>query len=111
MVTSVTNICKVSNILVNYWVELEDSFENASTKTINISNQSRADHVCYILVPNDDHITQHPVVVLETKFSQSLDEKAIAQVLAYYCKSQSKHTLTARQGCVNSVVTLVEIND
>ena len=99
MITSVTYICKVSNVLLNYRVELEDSFENASTNTVNISDQSRAGYICYILVPNDDHITQHPMVVLETKFSQSLYEKAIAQVLAYYCKSQSKHTLAARQGC------------
>ena len=68
MVMSVTNICQVSNVLLNYRVELEDSFENASTKTINISDQSRADYIRYILVPNDDHITQYPVVVLETKF-------------------------------------------
>ena len=81
---------------LGYQVELEDTFENEGYDMVNVTGKSRADYVCYILVGKENK--QHPMVVIETKYSQELDNKAIAQVLGYYCKSQGKSNLAGQHG-------------
>lgn len=80
-------------------MEVEDAMEDCYKDNISATSElSKADYVCWTkLVNKSGHDVDVPVVILETKHLQSIDNKCIAQVLGYYIKARGNCSPT-RQG-------------
>ena len=68
-----------------YSIDLEDTISE-SQPTVNISNKSKADYVCWVIRSRHVEVC---VVVLETKHVENIKD-AIAQTLGYYLKSKKE---------------------
>ena len=86
-------IIRMLCIAHGYKLDLEDTIEKSVDSISTTSDNSKADYVCYILTKNTkDKSERVAVVILETKYLDSINDGAIAQVLGYYCKSQGTST-------------------
>ena len=83
----------------DYKLELEDTIGGTGNNSYT-SPTSRADYVCYILKKTTEGTVLAdgvPMIVVETKHLAKLSDKAIAQTLGYYYKSQGS-TIINRPG-------------